>query len=654
MAKEQAGQIKQVPNSIKIDLAVQIQKHTVDQTLLLEFTTAREAKDPIAQGSLVDYVQEKFYKGENVVVVPDLSGQKFGEQVEYEGERTEENLESIRENYLDLSSIDFTGSNLKGAKFESCNLKGSSFCDSDLNGVFFDDCSMVGVDMRGADISHCKFGEDAAEEFLNGDDSPLKPVEAAEIVERDKSARYTDMYFSSAEPLLHQYRGKNDGILEAAQAEFEVDKTKKLSRKEEQIASKQEKINEAWKGVTRFQAFARLPGGATGNKVYDDLVAEKAVLDKERQKIRGLDFDRDFDMRKIKYLVDPTIAELPLLMEDDVGVIKFDPAYVRGSSKEARAQEKQYVRLTREDAQSYIAAIKETPELTLNDFARAKAAEKGVVLKLGSKVVADFSTQIEDTPNAEYAGKAVDLSGLDFRTANLQESCFAGANLSGCDFSGANLSKATFESADMSGATFQRVNATDANFFYCNMQDAKMMNPDFRRAFMNGSDASRANIHEGNFDYANIKHGKWDDIKVQQSTFNYADLEGISLAGAQLREVTMKHALLDRAIMTNAELLKCDLTAAMMVNVKATKLKIKDSILKDVDARGINLEEAEIDRLSKLEGMDLERAMMERIKADGVDFRNVNMEQANLRFAELRGANLERVNVHDLQILKEL
>jgi hypothetical protein len=27
---------------------------------------------------------------------------------------------------------------------------------------------MASVDMRGADISHCKFGEDAAEEFLGG------------------------------------------------------------------------------------------------------------------------------------------------------------------------------------------------------------------------------------------------------------------------------------------------------------------------------------------------------------------------------------------------------------------------------------------------------------------------------------------------------
>ena len=181
--------------------------------------------------------------------MPDLSGQNFGEQVEYEGDRTKENLAAIRDDYLDLSSIDFTGSNLKGATFTSCNLKGSSFCDSDLSGVYFNDCSMMSVDMRGADISHCKFGEDAAEEFIDGNDSPLKPVEASEMLERDKAERYSDMYFSSTEPLLHKYRERNDEIIEAAKEGFESDKADKLLRKDREIAAKQEKINEAWKGV---------------------------------------------------------------------------------------------------------------------------------------------------------------------------------------------------------------------------------------------------------------------------------------------------------------------------------------------------------------------------------------------------------------------
>ena len=634
-------------DSIKIELAVEIQKHSVNQALLLEFIAARDADDPIAQGSLVDYVQEKFYKGQNVVVVPDLSGQQFGQQVKYEGERTEENLDRIREGYLDLSSIDFTGSNLKGATFTSCNLEGVSFCDSDLSGVFFDDCSMARVDMRGADISHCKFGEDAAEEFLDGNDSPLKPVEASEISERDKSARYADIYFSSAEPLLHQYRERNDDIIELAKEGFESDKADKLRRKDREIATKQEKIDEAWKGLSYIKRGYYTAGISTGNKEFDALVQEKAELDKQRKEIVKLDFDNDFDKSKIAYVVDPTIAELPLLMQENAENIRFDPAYVRGSSKKEQAQEKQYVRLTRQDAEEYIAAIKQNPELTLNDFAKTKIPLDQ--LKTGAKVVDDFSTpRAED--GQEYVGTAVDLSGLDFSKANLQESCFAGANLEKCKFNGANLSRATFEAANLRGTEFLNTNAKDATFFYSDMsptddgQKTKIIGSDFERAFMRGSEAVEAIVEKSNFNYSNIRNGNWDQAVIQEAHFDYADMEGISLAGAKLREVTMKHTLLDRAIMTNTELIKVDLTDAMMVGVKAEKLKIKDSILRNVDARGINLEGGEIDTLSKLEGLDLERALMEKIKADGVDFRKVNLEQADLRLAELRGANLEGVN----------
>ena len=635
-----------------IELATEIKKHTVNQQLLLEFIAARDANEPIAQGSLVDYIQEKFYKGENVVVVPDLSGQNFGEQVEYEGDRTKENLAAIRNGYLDLSSIDFTGSNLKGATFTSCNLKGASFCDSDLSGVFFDDCYMAKADMRGADISHCKFGEDATEEFLISDDSPLTPEQAAKILESDKAERYSDMYFSSTEPLLHKYRERNDDIIDVAKEGFESDKADKLRRKDEEITAKQEKIDEAWKSLSYVQRGYYMAGASTGNKDFDGLMQEKTELVKQRQEIVKLEFDKDFDKSKIAYVVDPTIAELPLLMEEEVGVMKFDPAYVRGGSKEARDQEKQYVRLTREDAEEYIIAIKQNPELTLNDFAKTKIPLDQI--KPGAKVVADFSTPKAEN-GKEYVGTPVDLSGLDFSNAKLQEACFAGANLERCLFNGADLRRATFEGANLRGAEFKKTQAQDATFFYSDMspsdaiddkprKETQIIDSNFDRAFMRGSKAIEAIVQNSHFNYSNIRNGNWNQAVVSKAEFNYADMEGISLAGAKLREVTMKHALLDKAIMTNAELIKVDLTEAMMVGVKAEKLKIKDSILRNVDARGINLEDAEIDKLSKLEGLDLERALMEKIKADGVDFRKVNLEQADLRLAQLREANLEGVN----------
>ncbi len=640
---------------IKIDLAVEIQKHDVNQELLLEFTGAKKAGDAIAQGSLVDYIQEKFYKEKNIVVVPDLSGKIFGRKTQYQGERTEENLAAIRADYLDLSSIDFTGSNLKGATFENCNLRGASFCDSDLGGVSFNDCSMPGADMRGADISNCRFREDNIEEFLSGDDSTLKPAEASEMLEQEKSARYADLYFSSAEPLMHQYRVRNEDIIASEKEGFENEKSEQLAKRDQRIAVKQEQINEVYKELTYLQRAYAL-AGSTGHEKYDELVQQKVFLDNEKQAIIQLDFDKDFDKSKIPHIIDPTIAELPLLMKD-VGIVKFDPAYVRGSNKEARTQEKQYLRLTREDAEEYLAKIKTegNAELTLNDFAKTKAAEKGVILKDGAKTIADFSTYIEDGVGAEYAGKAVNLAGLDFSGANLQEACFAGANLEKCKFNRANLSKSTFEAANLKGTEFNNTNAKDATFFYSDMspsgeQRTRIIDSNFERSFMRGSEAVEAIVERSNFNYSNIRNGNWDEAVIQEAHFDYADMEGISLAGAKLREVTMKHALLDKAIMNNTELIGVNLTNAMMLDVKAQKIKIRESILQNVDARAINLEEAEIDKFSKLEGLNLEKAILEKIKADEVDFRKVNLQEADLRFGSFIKANLENVNARFAQL----
>jgi uncharacterized protein YjbI with pentapeptide repeats len=45
---------------------------------------------------------------------------------------TIEDLNREHESYLDLSGVDFTGANIKGAKFEAVNLANASFCDIDL------------------------------------------------------------------------------------------------------------------------------------------------------------------------------------------------------------------------------------------------------------------------------------------------------------------------------------------------------------------------------------------------------------------------------------------------------------------------------------------------------------------------------------------
>ena len=573
---------------------VKIQKHQLSKDDMLEFiehVKAAKAQNPEVMVSLTDYVTDKFYKGQkDVVVVPDLAGLTIGTKIEYDKveDITTEDLDREHEEYLDLSRVDFTGANIRGARFEACNLKNASFCDTDLSNVSFNDCYMPGADMRGADISNCSLSETDIDERLSYSSS-LKPVEISELGVHNHRSRYAGMQFSSLEPLMHQYRNVNEEIEELARERYEAEKAKKLEIQEEKIQKKKVEIQ------TAYEKLGYLEYIMGTNQAYNQLNAELAALNKEKRDIQALTFEDDFDKRDIQYVVHPSIAELPLLM-DDVGVIKFDPAYKRGSNKEEREQEKQYVRLTREDAEQYIEALKDNPQLTLNEFARSQMSGKGIDAIPGAKIVADFSTYIEDRENALYAGVAVDLSGLDFSGAKLQESCFAGANLRGAKFNGADLSLATFEGADLTGAEFIETTARDVNMFAAKVDGAKFFDQsDFSRAYMPHSSAYEAQVRKTNFNFAYIRNGQWNGVQITDSTFNYADLEGVSLANTVIKQTKMQHANLDRAILEGCQMIETDLTRAFLAEAKASGLKLKKSILTDVDARGIDLSGAEID-----------------------------------------------------------
>ncbi len=631
-----------VPSEITSGLNIKIQKHHLspkDINEFIEFVKDAKEKNPDVQISLVDYVAEKFYPGRaDVVIVPDLSGEKIGTKVEYSevDSMTKEDVDRLRENHVDLSGVDFTGSNMTGARFESCNMEGAVFCDSDLTRVVFNDCYMPGADLRGADISSCRF-EDEEPDF---DDmiTGMKPVETSELQEYNNKSRYSGMQLSTLEPLLHQYTEKNEEIVRLAEERFNENKQEKLEIISEKLESKKSEVNTAYKKLG-YVEYAR-----GTNEDYNKLVAQQKDLEEQIKTINKTSFENDFDKSTLKYVVDPSVSSMPLIMEDS-NILKFDPAYKRGSSKEERAEKKQYVRLTREDAENYLKARQDNPDLSINEFARMQMSAKNIDRVEGSRVIADFSTFIEEGEGALYVGKQTDLSGLDFSGANLQGACFAGTNLEGCKFNKANLGLATFEGANLENAEFIGTKARDTNLFAANIQGVTFKDADFTRAFMPHSDARESTVESSKFNFSDIRNGRWDGVSIDKSEFNYADLEGVSLANADIRRTKMLHANLEKAILNGCEIIESDLTGAFLKEAEIKKAKIKDTVLKDVDARGIDLTESEIDKLCKLEGTDLEDAIMRKVKADGVNFVGAHMDGVNLEHAQMKGAILEDVSM---------
>lgn len=724
---EGAPEQRQEVSGVKsVDLGVGIEKRVLTQGELnefIEFVQQEKAKDPEVSISLADYVTEKYYQGRSdVVVVPDISGLKLGEAIDYpeevRGQKGEDFVESLKENHLDLTGIDFTGAVLKGTKFTGCDISGGVFCDTDLTGVEFNDCYLQGADLRGADLSKVTFNEEAPDldEIL----VDMRPMDTAPLAEFQNLQRYGKMKLSTLEPLLYQYQDLNEERLGQAREKFEQDKQRKLDvqqgrldERQEKLRLKKEDVDKAWGQVSYYQ---RTVGGSDYDKykkLYDE---QQKLIEELNPQIEGIKEkmeqirEAELDESQVKYVMAPSVTGLPGIMSDDYQM-SYDPAYKRGSSKEERGQERHYIRLTRKDTEEYLALVEDNPDLSINEFAAKKLKERGETLKKGEIPIADVSTQIvkfevtrEDAQEfqrlrrdnedltvnefiaekmraqgiPEIEGAAIignlnpnilnpnnefdvlsekewpqtlsfhmqtDLSGLDLSRCNLQGACFSGANLSGAKFDGANLSNATFEGANLQEAEFIGAKARDANFHAADLTDAVIRESDFTRAYLPFSFGESAQVEKSNFRFADIRNGEWQGIRIDGSDLSYANMEGVVLANADIRRTKMVCANLERAILNGCELVESDLSGAFLKEAEMRKAKIKDTSLQNARAGKIDLSESEIDELSKLDGIQLQEAIMRKVKADNVSFVKANMEAADLEYAQMRGAIVEGANL---------
>jgi hypothetical protein len=111
----------------------------------------------------------------------------------------------------------------------------------------------------------------------------------------------------------------------------------------------------------------------------------------------------------------------------------------------------------------------------------------GVGANVGQKDAAEFLIG-KGKSLAKSRLVAADLSGIDFRGADLHESVLDGADLSEADLKGADLSGASLMSANLSGADLSEANLSEANLLEANLS----------RANLNGANLSGAQLNAAN------------------------------------------------------------------------------------------------------------------------------------------------------------
>ncbi|MEH1801199.1 MAG: pentapeptide repeat-containing protein [Nostoc sp.] len=223
------------------------------------------------------------------------------------------------------------------------------------------------------------------------------------------------------------------------------------------------------------------------------------------------------------------------------------------------------------------------------------------------------STQLgqSGTPGSSFFNLVLDnldLSGVKFKSANLNQASFKGSRFRGA---GEDGRWDTYDDvmADLSQAQLQQANLTDANL---------------SRVLMNRTDLSRATLNR-----ANLSNARLYDAKLNST----------QLVGADLRNAVLEKASLTGADLGDAKFNEANLYAARLGRATAIGTQLSFANLANTDWQGADLSGAYLDR-ANLSNANLSATRLAGAVLRSAQMENVNLQNADLSLADLRGANV--------------
>jgi uncharacterized protein YjbI with pentapeptide repeats/uncharacterized RDD family membrane protein YckC len=227
----------------------------------------------------------------------------------------------------------------------------------------------------------------------------------------------------------------------------------------------------------------------------------------------------------------------------------------------------------------------------------------------------------------------VDLSRSELGQSGTPESSFFNLVLDNLDLSGINFKSANIHQASFKGSIFRGTGEdgrwdtyddTIADFSQAQMKQANFSDANLSRVIMNRSDLSRATLNRANLSYARLIG---------------ADLSSTQLVGANLRGAFLEKASLTGADIGDAKFNEANLYAARLSRVIAIGTHLSYANLANTDWRGADLSGAYLDR-ANLSNANLSATRLTGAVLRSAKLENANLQNADLSFVDLRGANV--------------
>lgn len=260
-----------------------------------------------------------------------------------------------------------------------------------------------------------------------------------------------------------------------------------------------------------------------------------------------------------------------------------------------------------------------------------------------------FEEEWENRRNAYLSGiRFRDLSGHDFRKANMQKAFLArtwlaeaqldnadlsGAWLEGAYLRGARLQNARLSRARLQGAVFTDAHLEDADLGWARLQGAELFGARLDGASLLGANLEGADLSEAWLEGAYLTGARLDEAYLWETR-----LEGADLLGAHLNGAFLAGARLERSNLWGAQLVGAHLRHARLDEAHLRGAHMEGTLLWEARLRKANLREARLMGAS-LFGATLEGANLTGARLDGTDLRGADLRQSEgLTQEQLNGA----------------
>jgi uncharacterized protein YjbI with pentapeptide repeats len=173
---------------------------------------------------------------------------------------------------------------------------------------------------------------------------------------------------------------------------------------------------------------------------------------------------------------------------------------------------------------------------------------KSAVLENGKLSGANLHNANLDGASLGYA----DLTNADLTNANLRHADLTNANLTNTNLTGADLTNAKLDHANLEGAKLSGVVLRGAKL-WIDIQAVNLKDVDLSGADLNNAKLRNANLQYVDLSGANLSFADFSNASFRDVDFSDADLSGVNLNGANFSFVDFSNAKLDDANLSGSE-----------------------------------------------------------------------------------------------------